>query len=126
MLHFNWEKELFCKVIEGGKILQQLKSLNPPHKKNEITYIVNVFFNGYSITDVTYKSRFMIAFFESDDEYYSFFNFLKNTYPQAGHGAFLVEVGGGIVRADNLDLMHTIIKQISDPKSKYFLKPEIK
>lgn len=121
MLDFNWEKELNCKIIRGGLLLHQLKSLNPRNEKDKIADIVNMYFEGP--IKVTYCSPFKIAFFESNDEFHSFFNYLKNTYPKGGHDAYIVEVTEGKVDADQLDLIHKIIKQISDPNSKHFLKP---
>ena len=84
-----------------------------------------MYFQGPSNFDNTaVKSRFMIAFFESDGDFYSFINNLNKTYPKAGHSTYIVTITGGKVCADQLDLIHTIIKQINDPISKYFLPPK--
>jgi hypothetical protein len=121
LFYFNWEKKLDCKIVDRKKLVHQLYTLIPPGKKDGIADTVDFFFQG---TDLTSISHFMIAFFESDDDFYSFFDYLEKTFPRAGHGAYIVEITGGKVKADQLDLIHTIIKQISDPTSTHFLTPK--
>jgi hypothetical protein len=121
LFYFNWEKKLDCKIVDREKLVYQLHTLIPPGKKDGIADIVDFFFQG---TDLTSISRFMIAFFESDGDFYSFINNLHKTYPKAGHSTYIVTITGGKVCADQLNLIHTIIKQINDPNSKYFLPPK--